>query len=82
MLDEKFVLGIEPNMDINCSSTENTNDCLIEKQEEKKTHKEEESFMTPLASISEKESLKGDCNTLNSSFQLYNAHSSSQNSQK
>jgi len=29
-----------------------------------------------------KESLKGDCNTLNSSFQLYNAHSSSQKSQK
>jgi len=38
--------------------------------------------MTPLESIAEKESLKGDCNTLNSSFQLYNDHSSLQKSQK
>jgi len=38
--------------------------------------------MTPSESIAEKESLKGDCNTLNSSFQLYNAHSSLQKSQK
>jgi len=38
--------------------------------------------MTPLESIAEKESLKGDCNTLNSSFQLYNAHSSLQKPQK
>jgi len=36
------------------------------------------SYDTP-ASIVEKESLTGDCNTLNSSFQLYNAHSSPQN---
>jgi len=35
-----------------------------------------------LASIVEKEYLNGDCNTLNSSFQLYNALSSSQKSQK
>jgi len=48
---------------------------LIEKEEE-------ESFMTPLESMVEKESLKGDCNTLNSFFQLYNAHSSSQKYQK
>jgi len=38
--------------------------------------------MTPPAGIVEKESLKGDCNTLNSYFQLYNVNSSSQKSQK
>jgi len=38
--------------------------------------------MTPPESIAKKESLKGDCNTLNTSFQLYNVHSSLQKSQK
>jgi len=76
------VSGPEPNIDINCSSTENIGECLIKKEEEEETHKEEDSLMTPLASIVENESLKGDCNTLNSSFQLYNVHSSSQKSQK
>ncbi|XP_068483128.1 uncharacterized protein [Phaseolus vulgaris] len=76
VLEEKSMFGAEPNIDINISSTENTEECLIEKEEEEETHKEEESFMTPPESMVEKESLKGDCNTLNSSFQLYNAHSS------
>jgi len=62
------MFGVETNIDINVSSTKNTEECLIEK--------EEESFMTSPESIAGKESLKGDCNTLNSSFQLYNAHSS------
>jgi len=52
-----------------CSSTEKTNECLIEKEEEE-IHKEEESLMAPPASIIEKESLKGDCNTLKSSFSI------------
>jgi len=82
VLEEKIVSGVEPNININCSSTENTDECLIQKEEEEETHKEEESLMTPLASLVEKESLKGDCNTLNSYFQLYNAHSSSQKSKK
>jgi len=34
--------------------------------------------MTSPASRAEKEFLKGDCNTLNSFFQLYNVYSSSQ----
>ena len=38
--------------------------------------------MTPLESIAEKESLKGDYSTLNSSSQLYNAYSSLKKSQK
>jgi len=80
VLEEKIVSREEPDIDINCSSTENTGECLIQKEKEEETHKEEESLMTPPASIVEKESLKGDCNTLNSSFQLYNAHSSSQKS--
>jgi len=41
-----------------------------------------QSFITPLTSIAEKESLKEDYNTFNSSFQLYNAHSFSQKYQK
>jgi len=52
------------------------------KKEEEETNKEEKSFMTPTASIVKKKSSKGDYNTLISSFQLYNAHSSSQKSQK
>jgi len=38
--------------------------------------------MTPPASITEKESLKENYNTLNYSFQLYNAHSFSQKYEK
>jgi len=75
------MFGVEPNIDKNVSSTKNTEECLIKKEEEE-TNKEEESFMKPPKSITGKESLEGDCNTLNSSFQLYNAHSSSQKSQK
>ena len=52
------------------------------KKEEEETNKEEDSFMTPLESIAEKESLKGDYSTLNSSSQLYNAYSSLKKSQK
>ena len=55
---------------------------MIEKEEEEETHKEEESFITLPQSMAKKESLKGDCNTLNSSFQLYNVHFSLQKSQK
>ena len=69
MLEEKSMSEAEPDIDINCSSIENTDECLIEKEEEEEIHKEEESFMTPPASITEKESLKGDYNTLNSSSQ-------------
>jgi len=47
VLEEKFVFGAEPNIDINCSPTKNRDECLIEKEEEE-THKEEESLMTPL----------------------------------
>jgi len=82
MLEEKFVYGVEPYIDINSSSIEKTNACLIEKEEEEETNKKEETFMTLTACITEKESLKRNYNTLNSSFQLYNAHSSSQKSQK
>jgi len=39
---------------------------LIEKEEEQRTKKEEESLMTPPANIAMKEFLKGDFNTLNS----------------
>ena len=39
-------------------------------------------FYDTSASIAEKESLKRDCNTLNYSFQLYNAHSFSKESKK
>jgi len=78
---EKSMFGAEPDIDINVSSIENTKECLTKKEEEK-TNKEEESFMTPPESITGKDSLKGDCNTLNSSFQLYNDHSSLQKSQK
>ena len=74
--------GAEPDIDINCFFTKNIDECLIEKEEEEETNKEEKSFMTPPASMAEIESLKGDYNTLNSSFQLYNAHSYSQKSQK
>ena len=73
------MFGAEPDIDINISYTK---ECLIKKEEEEETYKEEKSFMTPPESMAEKESLKGDCNTLNSSFQLYNAHSSLQKSQK
>jgi len=81
VLEEKYMFGVEPDIDINFSSIENTEECLTKKEEEE-TNKEEESFMTPSESIAEKESLKGDCNTLNSYFQLYNAHSSLQKSEK
>jgi len=80
VLEEKSMFGAELDINVNVSSTENIKEYLIEKEEEEETNKEEKSFMTPLASIVEKESLMGDCNTLNSSFQLYNAHSSSQKS--
>ena len=82
MLKEKSLFGTEPDIEINFSCTEKTYASLIEKEEEEETNKEEECFMISPASIAEKESLKGDCNNLNSSFQLYNAHSSSQKSQK
>jgi len=81
VLVEKSMFGVKPDIDINVSSIENTEKCLTKKEEEE-TNKEEESFMTPPESIAEKESLKGDYNTLNSSFQLYNAYSSLQKSQK
>jgi len=81
VLVEKSIFGVEPDIDINVSSIENTKECLTKKEEEE-TNKEEESFMTPSESIAEKESLKRDCNTLNSSFQLYSAHSSLQKTQK
>ena len=80
-LEEKSVFGVEPDIDINCSSIENKDECLIAKEEEEETKKEEKSLMTPPTSIAKKESLKKHCNTLKSSFQLYNAHSSSQKSQ-
>ena len=80
VLEEKSMFGAKLVIDINVSSTENTKECLIQKEEEE-TNKGE-SFMTPPTSIAEKESLKGDCNTLNSSFKLYNVHSSSQKYQK
>ena len=70
MLEEKSMSGAEPYIDIKVSSTENTKECMIEKEEEEETNKEEESFIIPPASIAEKESLKGDCNTLNSSFSI------------
>ncbi|XP_068472335.1 uncharacterized protein [Phaseolus vulgaris] len=60
VLAEKSMFGAEPEININVSSIENTEECL--------TNKEEESFMTPPESIAGKEFLKGDCNTLNSSF--------------
>jgi len=41
---------------------------LIEKEEELEIKKKEESLMTPPTNIAKKESLKGDFNTLNSSF--------------
>jgi len=75
------MFGAEPGIDINISSTKNIEECLTEKEEEE-IHKEKESFVTLPQSMAEKQSLKGDCNTLNSSFQLYNAHSSLQKSQK
>jgi len=81
VLAEKSMFGAEPDIDKNVFSTENTEECLIKKEGEE-TNKEEESFMTPPESIVGKESLEGDYNTLNSSFQLYNAYSSSQKSQK
>ena len=81
VLIKKSMFGAELDIDINVSSIDNTEECLT-KNEEEETNKEEESFMSPPESIAEKESLKGDCNTLNSSFQLYNAHSSLQKSQK
>ncbi|XP_068500862.1 uncharacterized protein [Phaseolus vulgaris] len=81
VLVEKSMFGVEPDIDINFSSKENTEECLT-KKEERESNKEEKSFMTPPESIAEKETLNGDCNTLNSSFQLYNAHSSLQKSQK
>jgi len=53
VLEEKIVYGVEPDIDINCSSTKNTGECLIQKEEVEETHKEE-SLMTPPASIVEK----------------------------
>ena len=74
VLVEKSMFGVEPEIDVNVSSIKNTEECL--------TNKEEESFITPSESIAGKEFLKGDCNALNSSFQLYNDHSSLQKTQK
>jgi len=59
VLAEKSMFGAEPDIDINVSSIENTEECLVEKEEEEETHKEEKSFMTPPKSMAEKESLKG-----------------------
>jgi len=77
---EKSMFGVEPDIDINVSSIENTEEYLTKKEEEE-TNKEEESFITHPESMVEKEYLKGDYNTLNSSFQLYNAYSSLKKSQ-
>ncbi|XP_068504527.1 uncharacterized protein [Phaseolus vulgaris] len=68
VLAEKSMFGTEPDIDMNVSSIDNTEDCFTKKVEEE-TNKEEESFMTPPESMAEKESLKGDYNTLNSSLQ-------------
>jgi len=56
VLVEKSKFGAEPDIDINVSSIENTEECLTKKEEEE-TNKEEESCMTPLEIIAEKESL-------------------------
>ena len=37
---EKSLSRVKPDIDINCFSTENTNECLIQKEEEEETHKE------------------------------------------
>jgi len=41
VLEENFLSGVELDIDINCSSTENTDECLIQKEEEEETNKEE-----------------------------------------
>jgi len=82
MLEEKFVSGAELDININLSSIEKPSEGLFEKEEEE-SRKNEEYLTTPPTSIVEKESLKGDCNTLNSPFPLnHNAYSYSQKSQK
>ena len=56
VLKEIFVSGVEQDIDINCSSTKNTNEGLIKKEEEEEeTKKEEESLKTPLANIAKKD---------------------------
>jgi len=80
VLEEKFVSRAELDIDIKFSSTKKPTEGLIEKEEEQT--KKDESLMTPSANITKEESLKRDCNSLNSFFQLYNSHSSSQKSKK
>jgi len=46
VLAEKSKFGAEPNIDINVSSIENTEECLIEKEEEE-TNKERVFYDTP-----------------------------------
>jgi len=82
VLEEKFMFVAEPDIEINSSSTKKTNAGLIEKEEEEETNKEEDYFKTPFANIAKKEYLKGDFNTFNYSFKLYNVNSSSQKSKK
>jgi len=45
VLEEKTVFGVEPDIDISCSSIENTYECWIEKEEEEETNKEEKSHL-------------------------------------
>jgi len=78
--EEKSVSGVEPDIDINLSSIQKPSEGLFEKEEDG-SRKNEEYLTTPPTSIGEKESLKGDCNTLNSHLN-HNAYSYSQKSQK
>jgi len=48
VVEEKSLFEVEPDININVFSIENTKDCLIEKEEKEETNKEGESFMTPL----------------------------------
>jgi len=82
MLEEKSMFGVEPDIDINLSSIEKPCEGLFEKEEEE-FRKNEEYLTTPSTSIVKKQSLKKDCNTLNSHFPLnHNAYSYSKKSQK
>ena len=40
MVEEKSVSRAKPDININCSSTKNMNECLIEKEEEEETNKD------------------------------------------
>ena len=46
VLEEKFVSWVEPNIDINCSSTKYIGECFIQKEEEKQRRRV--SYDTPL----------------------------------